>query len=73
MKKGIIGNGGFGREVFWSLNQEDRQNAKFFVDDEYWTENDNTTLPLSKFNTEEYEIVVAVGDPKLRKKIMKNL
>jgi hypothetical protein len=36
MKKGIVGAGGFGREVYWSLNPIERANTVFFVDDEYW-------------------------------------
>ena len=73
MKKGIVGNGGFGREVYWSLNEEDRGCAKFFVDDKYWDKNDEKTLPLSKFNYDEYEIVVAIGDPTLRKQMVDKL
>jgi sugar O-acyltransferase (sialic acid O-acetyltransferase NeuD family) len=73
MKKGIIGSGGFGREVYWSLDKKDRINTVFFVDDEYYTENNKLILPLSKFNPEEYEIVVAVGNPQDRKKIIERL
>ena len=36
MKKGIIGAGGFGREVYWSLSPIERNNTVFFVDDVYW-------------------------------------
>ena len=36
MKKGIIGAGGFGREVYWSLSPIERINTVFFVDDDYW-------------------------------------
>lgn len=73
MKKGIVGVGGFGREVYWSLNQTERDNTVFFVDDEYWKQEDEKVLPLSEFNSEEYEIVIAIGDPNLRKKIVKKL
>ena len=34
MKKGIVGAGGFGREVYWSLSEEDRTNCVFFVDEQ---------------------------------------
>ena len=47
MKKGIIGAGGFGREVYWSLNQIERNNTVFFVDDIYWDNTDEKILPLS--------------------------
>lgn len=70
MKKGIIGAGGFGREVYWSLSSIERLNTVFFVDDVYWKENNNEIYPLSKFDPEEYEVVVAVGSPVARKKII---
>ena len=73
MKKGIVGVGGFGREVYWSLNQTERDNTVFFVDDEYWKQEDEKVLPLSEFNSEEYEIVIAIGDPNLRKKMVEKL
>jgi len=73
MKKGIIGAGGFGREVYSSLSTRDRAECKFFVDDEYYKTGSDNILPLSKFNVTEYEIVVAVGDPLSRQKIVNSL
>lgn len=73
MKKGIIGAGGFGREVYHSLDFNEQINTVFFVNDEYWSENDDKILPLSKFKTDEYEVIVAVGNPKDRKKIIEFL
>ncbi len=73
MKKGIIGAGGFGREVFWSLSPIERNNTVFFVNDEYWDNNDPKILPLSLFESDKYEIVVAIGDPLVRKKIVESL
>ncbi len=73
MKKGIIGAGGFGREVYWSLNSSERINTIFFVDDEYWDNKNDKILPLSLFDPEKYEIVVAVGDPTQRQKIVNTL
>ena len=70
MKKGIIGAGGFGREVFWSLPSIERINTVFFVDDLYWSENTSGIYQLSKFNPDEYEIIIAVGSPIARKKIV---
>ena len=55
MKKGIIGAGGFGREVYWSLNPIERNNTVFFVDDEYWDNTNERILPLSLFDTNKYE------------------
>jgi sugar O-acyltransferase (sialic acid O-acetyltransferase NeuD family) len=66
MKKGIIGAGGFGREVYWSLDFMERIDTVFFVDDKYWDGKNDLILPLSNFNPNEYEVVIAVGDPRDR-------
>jgi sugar O-acyltransferase (sialic acid O-acetyltransferase NeuD family) len=66
MKKAIIGAGGFGREIYWSLSLAERTNTVFFVDDIYYDGSDNLILPISKFNPEEYKVVVAIGDPRYR-------
>jgi sugar O-acyltransferase (sialic acid O-acetyltransferase NeuD family) len=66
MKKGIIGAGGFGREVYWSLDFMERIDTVFFVDDKYWDGKNDLILPLSNFNPKEYEVVIAVADPKDR-------
>ena len=73
MKKGIIGAGGFGREVYWSLSSTERVNTKFFVDDKYWDGKNNLILPISKFNPDEYEVVIAIGEPKDRFDIVQRL
>jgi sugar O-acyltransferase (sialic acid O-acetyltransferase NeuD family) len=73
MKKAIIGSGGFGREVYWSLSLKDRADAVFFVDDKYYDGTNNMIMPLSKFNTKEYAVVVAVGNPKDRFDIIQRL
>jgi len=73
MKKGIIGAGGFGREVYWSLGDEERTTAVFFVDEKYWSGDDEKILPLSKFDPSEYEVVVAIGDPKSRRSVVESL
>lgn len=73
MKKGIIGAGGFGREVYNGLDIREQIDTVFFVDDDYWYENDDNILPISKLNTEEYEVIVAVGNPTDRKKIIQSL
>lgn len=73
MKKGIIGAGGFGREVYWSLNPIERNNTVFFVDDEYWDDSDDKILPLSLFNTDKYEVVVAIADSNHRQRIVESL
>lgn len=63
MKKAIIGAGGFAREVKAQIGDP---TLKCFVDDEYYKENQDNILPLSQFNTNEYEVVVAIGDSKDR-------
>jgi sugar O-acyltransferase (sialic acid O-acetyltransferase NeuD family) len=73
MKKGIIGAGGFGREVYWSLDFMERIDTVFFVDDKYWDGKNDLILPLSKFNPNEYEVVIAVGDPKDRFNMVQRL
>ena len=73
MKKAIIGNGGFGREVFWSLTEYERNLTKFFIDDEFLLNESENTLPLSKLNTQEYEVIVAIGNPTIRENIIKKL
>ena len=73
MKKGIIGAGGFGREVYWSLDLTERIDCVFFVDDEYYKEDTQNVIPISRFNPKEYEVVIAVGDPLSRQKIVESL
>lgn len=70
MKKGIFGAGGFGREVYFSLPVNIQKKTFFFVDDEFWVNNDDKILPFSKFDPETYELIVAVGNPSDRKKIV---
>ena len=72
-KKGIIGAGGFGREIYWSLSMFERVDAIFFVDDEYFDGTNKLIKPLSKFNPNEYEVVIAIANPKDRERIVNNL
>jgi sugar O-acyltransferase (sialic acid O-acetyltransferase NeuD family) len=73
MKKAIIGAGGFGREVYQSLPVREQIITSFFVNDEFWRENNDNILPLSKLDIVEYEVIVAVGNPSDRKKIVESL
>jgi sugar O-acyltransferase (sialic acid O-acetyltransferase NeuD family) len=66
MDKVLIGYGGHAREVISQIGI----NLPCFVDDEFVDEN---TLPLSKLSFEEYEVMVAIGDPISRKKIVDKL
>lgn len=66
MKKALIGYGGHAREVMVQMGVE----LTCFVDGEYA---DELSFPISEFNPEEYEIMVAVSNPKDRKKIVSRL
>lgn len=70
MEKVLIGAGGFAREIRAHMNDF---SMKCFVDDQYYKENDDNILPLSKFNTKKYQALVAVGDPRARFDIVQRL
>lgn len=70
MKKALIGAGGFAREV------QAHMNNKFmpcFVPDKYYHNTSPNILPLSKFNPDEYEVLVAIGDPVVRYDVIQQL
>lgn len=73
MKKGIVGAGGFGREVYWSLSEEDRTNCVFFVDEQYYDGKDEKIKSILDFNPNEYELVIAIGDSNNREKMVNSL
>lgn len=66
MKLALFGAGGHAREAARQI----RQPITFFVDDEYSNE---TLLPISQFNPEEYQIMIAIGDSKKRNEIVDKL
>ena len=71
MKKAIIGHGGFGREVKQLLlDNNPNEIIDFFVDDKYV---DDITFPISKLDINEYEVIIAIADPKMRKQIVSKL
>ncbi len=70
MKKAIIGSGGFGREVYHHILNDINCDIHFFVNDEYA---DETSFPLSTLNIKEYEVLIAVGNPIHREKILNTL
>lgn len=70
MKKALIGAGGFANEVKAHMVDFD---MICFVDDEYYKPNDKNILPLSEFNPNEYEVLIAVGNPTDRKNIVSKL
>lgn len=72
MLKAIIGSGGFGNEVYWSLSSKERSDCVFFVDDNYYNKQ-YKTYPLSEFEPTKYEVVVAIADSSVRERIVKSL
>lgn len=69
MKKALIGAGGFAREIKAHIGDE---SMVCFVDDNYYV-GDINTLPLSKFDPNEYEVLIAIGDPRARYDISNRL
>jgi len=66
MKRALFGYGGHAREVMCQMNIV----LPCFVDDNYVEEG---TVPLSKFDPKEYEIMVAVANSKDRFDVIKRL
>ena len=66
MKLALFGYGGHAREVASQIDQK----VTFFVDDEYAND---IAKPISKFNPEEYVMMVAVADSKDRFDIVQKL
>lgn len=66
MKKAIIGFGGHAKEVMSQMGTE----LTCFVDDEYVVQG---TLPLSEFDPNEYEVMVAVANSNDRFDIVQKL
>ena len=66
MKKALIGHGGHAREVMAQMGES----LPCFVETEYLT---SDTLPISSFNPNEYEVLIAVGDSNLKKEFIKKL
>jgi len=68
MKKALIGYGGHAREVMSQMGLK----LSCFVDDQYVKHEDHT-VPLSLFKPEEYAVMVAIADPKIRYDIVQKL
>lgn len=66
MKKALVGYGGHAKEVMVQMGQK----LTCFVDDKYVVEG---TQPLSKFDPNEYTLMVAVADSKDRFDIIQRL
>lgn len=68
MKKALIGFGGHSREVISQMDQK----IPCFVDDQYVRHEDDT-IPLSLFNPEEYEVMIAISNPTNRMEVVNRL
>lgn len=69
MKKAIIGSGAFARELRTYMGYD----VPMFVDDEYFSDNNDNIHRLSEFDPLKYEVVIAIADPAVRERIVKNL
>lgn len=70
MKKALIGAGGFADEIKAHMKEFE---MPCFVDDSYYKENNKNILPLSKFDPNEYQVLVAIGDSSSRKELVNRL
>jgi sugar O-acyltransferase (sialic acid O-acetyltransferase NeuD family) len=59
MIKSLIGYGGHAKEVMAQMGEK----LVCFVDDEFVDEN---TKPLSEFDPDKYEVIIAIGESKVR-------
>lgn len=66
MKLALYGYGGHAKEVAAQIGQD----IIFFVDDNYINE---YTQPISSFNPNEYALMVAISDPKIRYDVVQKL
>lgn len=73
MKRAIIGAGGFAKEIFLSLPSEERNRTTMFVSDDWYNPKYADVLPLSKLDENEYEVIVAIADCKIRERIVNSL
>ena len=66
-KIAIIGNGGFAKEISYSFAKE---NYDYFIHKKYIQENDNITKAIEDLDFDRYKILLGIGDPNIRKKIV---
>lgn len=79
----IFGTGGFGRETLLCLIDQVKRDGGdiadsvvFMIDDEYFGDEELMgvrIIPLSKFEPDLYQVVVAVGDPVKRREVVQRL
>jgi sugar O-acyltransferase (sialic acid O-acetyltransferase NeuD family) len=71
----IIGSSGFAKEVYWLLRDCGKGELVdcFMVPDQYWEETTVLDLPVKKqseFNAQIHSVVLGIGDPKIRRKVV---
>lgn len=66
MIKAIVGFGGYAREIAEYIGEE----VPFFVHDEYVVEG---CQPLSRLDTSVHQVIVAIGDPVDRERVVESL
>jgi len=70
MIKALIGAGGFADEIKAHMQEFD---MICFVDDAYYTPNNKNIKSISEFDVNEYEVLIAIGDPVLRSDMVNRL
>ena len=66
---GIFGKGGFAREVKYHLMNKYKNNIKLDLLSDIIDKNDNDIIDIKNIDKTKYDILLATGDPHLRKKI----
>lgn len=66
-KIAVIGNSGFAKEVSYSFP---KNNLDFFVNREFINKNDFKTKAIEDLDFDKYKILLSIGDPNIRKKII---
>lgn len=69
MKIAIVGAGGFGRELYWQMKDNDPYaDIQMYADDKY--ANGTTVFPISQIMPRSQTVFIAIGDPNEREKMM---
>lgn len=78
----IVGAGGFGREIYWGFKNDfnavglSAENIVFLDEDEALIGkkiSESAVISFNDFNPVEYEVIISVGDPAIRKLITEKL
>jgi sugar O-acyltransferase (sialic acid O-acetyltransferase NeuD family) len=70
-KLAIIGFGGFAREISCNLKKTDYD---YFINNNYINkDNSNIVKPLEEIDINKYKVLICIGEPNIRKKIVNEL